>query len=91
MPLIFNPDEDGDYCAWKYDFDIWQTFTKEELKWQSLAEYLWLKGRDREAVRRIYINNLKKDDDVEEIIWIFNEISESDKKNRIISCIKEYV
>ena len=65
---IFNPDEDDNYCAWKNDPEVWQAFTKEEPKRQRPAMYLLLKGKAREAVRRISTKNLNKDDGVEEMI-----------------------
>ena len=32
--LIFNPDEDENYCAWKNDVKVWPVFTMEEPKQQ---------------------------------------------------------
>ena len=74
LPPIFNPDEDDDYCAWKNNVDVWQAFTKEEPRRKGPAVYFSLKGRAREAVRGISINDLKKYDGVEEIIRILEEI-----------------
>ena len=54
LPLIFNLNEDDNYCAWKNNVEVWQTFTKEEPRQQGPAVYLLLKGRAREAVRGIY-------------------------------------
>ena len=76
-PSNFNSDEEDDYCAWKDDAEVWQAFTKEEPRQQGPAIYLSLKGRAREAVRGISINDLKKDDGVEEIIRILDEIFQS--------------
>ena len=90
-PPIFNPDEDDDYCAWKNDVEVWQAFTKEEAKRQGPAVYLSLKGRAREAVRGISINDLKKDDGVDEIIRILDEIFQSDETTRAYHAFKEYV
>ena len=73
-PPIFNPDKDDDYCAWKNDVEVWQAFAKEKPRQQGPAVYLSLKGRAREAVRGISINDLKKYDGVEEIIRILEEI-----------------
>ena len=73
-PPIFSPDEDGDYCAWKNDVELWQTFTEEEPKRKGPGVYLFLKARAKEAVRGISINDLKKDDGVEEIIRILDEL-----------------
>ena len=42
------------------------------------AVYLSLKWRAREAVRGLIINDLKKDDGVEEITRIVDEIFQSD-------------
>ena len=76
-PPIFNPDEDDDYCARKNDVEVWQVFTKKEPKQQWPAVYLSLKGRAREAVREISINDLKKDDGVEEIMRVLDKIFQS--------------
>ena len=76
-PPIFNPDKDDDYCAWKNDVEVWQAFAKEKPRQQGPAVYLSLKGRAREAVRGISINNLKKDDGVGEIIRVLDEIFQS--------------
>ena len=50
-----------------------------------------LKGRAREAVRGIYINDLKKYDGVEEIIRILEEIFQSGEKTRTYHPFKDYV
>ena len=90
-PPIFNPDEDDDCCAWKNDVEIWQAFTKEEPRRQGPAVHLSLKGRARKAVRGISINDLKKDDGVEEIRRILDEIFQSDEKARAYHSFKDYV
>ena len=70
----FNVDEDEGYCAFKNDVKFWQAITKEETKWYGAAVYWSLKRRAREATRGIFINDLKKDDGVEEIIRILDNI-----------------
>ena len=69
-PPIFNPDEDDDYESWKNDVEVWQAFTKEEPKRQGPAVYLSLKGKAREAVRGIPVNDLKKDEGVDVVLNI---------------------
>ena len=73
-PLSSNPDEDHNYYAWKNDADVCQEFTKEKPRRRGS-----LKGRAKEAVWRISINDLKKDDGVEEIMTILYEIFQSDE------------
>ena len=90
-PQILNPDEDDNYCAWKNDVEVWQAFTKEEPKRQGPAVYLLLKGRAREAVKGISTKDLKKDDCVEEIIRILDEVFQSDETTRPYYAFKDYV
>ena len=90
-PPIFNPDKDDDYCAWKNDVEVWQAFAKEKPRQQGPAVYLSLKGRAREAVRGISINDLKKYDGVEEIIRILEEIFQSGETTRAYHPFKDYV
>ena len=51
----------------------------QEPRWQGPAMYLLLKGGAREAVRGISINDLRKDDGVEESIRILDELFQSDE------------
>ena len=90
-PPIFNPDEDGDYCGWKNDVEVWQAFTREEPKRQGPAVYLLLKRRVREAARGLSINDLKKDEVVKEIIRILYEIFQSGETTRVYHAFKDYV
>ena len=53
--------------------------------------YLSLKVRAREAVRGISINDLKKDNGVEEIIRILDEIFQNDETTRAYHAFKDYV
>ena len=62
--------------TWKNDVEVWQAFAKEKPRQQGPAVYLSLKGRAREAVRGISINDLKKDG-VGEIIRVLDEIFQS--------------
>ena len=71
LPPIFNPGYDDNYCAQKNDVGVWQRFTKEEPKRDGPAVHLSLKGRAREAVRGISINDLKKDDGAEQLSECF--------------------
>ena len=66
---------------------IYQGSTKRQ--WPTV--YLSLKGRAREAVRGISINDLKKDDGVEEIIRILDEIFQGDETTRPYHAFKDYV
>ena len=88
---IFNPDEHDNDCAWKNDVEVWKPFTKEEPRRQGPAVYLSLKGRAREAVRGISINDLKKDNDLEEIIRMLDEIFQIDETTRAYHAFKDYV
>ena len=87
-PPIFNPDEDDNYWAWKDNVEVWQA---EEQKRQGPAVYFLLKGRAREAVRGISNNDLKKDDGVEEIIRILDEIFQNNETTQVYHAFKEYV
>ena len=69
-----NADEDDGYCALNNDVKFWQAFTKEETKWYGAAVYWLLKRWAREDARGIFINDLKKDDGVEETIRILDKI-----------------
>ena len=66
---------------------IYQGSTKRQ--WPTV--YLSLKERAREAVRGISINDLKKDDGVEEIIRILDEIFQGDETTRAYHAFKDYV
>ena len=90
-PPIFNSDEDDNYCAWKNDAEVWQAFTKEEPRRKGPAVYLSPKGRARKAVRGISIKDLKKDDGVEEILRIWDEIFQSDETTQVYHAFKDYV
>ena len=63
---------------------IYQGSTKRQ--WPTV--YLSLKGRAREAARGISINDLKKDDGVEEILRILDEIFQT---TRAYHAFKDYV
>ena len=80
---ISNSDEDDIYCTWKNDVGVWQAFTKEEPRRKGPAVYLSPKGRARKAVSGISIKDLKKDDGVEEILRILDEIFQSDETTQV--------
>ena len=73
------------------DVKFWQAFTKEETKCYGTAVYCSLKRQAREDARRIFINDLKKDDGVEEIIRILDKIPERDEVIQACHAFKEYV
>ena len=90
-PPIFNPDEDDDYASWKNDVEVWQAFTKEDAKRHGPAVYLSLKGKAREAVRGIAINDLKGDNGVKVILEVLDSVFLSDLTTRAYHAFKEFV
>lgn len=90
-PPVFEPKEDNDYASWKNDVEVWQCFTKEEPKRQGPAVYLSLKGKAREAVRAISVNDLKGDDGVQVILQKLDKVFQSDETARAYHAFKEFV
>ena len=87
LPPIFNPDEDDNYCVWKNDVELGQPLVKEKPKRQGLAAYFSL----TERARGILINDLKKDNGVEEIMRILDEIFQSNETKQAYHAFREYV
>ena len=51
LPLVFSPEEDGDYVAWWNDVEVWKLLTEMKPEKVGLAVYFALKGKTREVVR----------------------------------------
>ena len=60
-------------------------------KWLGPSVYLSLKERAKEAGKEISIDDLKKNNGVEEIIRILDEIFQSDETARAYHAFKEHV
>ena len=89
-PPVFSPDENDDYVSWKTDVSVWKAFTETKVEKLGPAIYLSLKGKAREAVRSMDVDNMAKAGGYELIIGELDKVFLSDETSRAFCAFKEY-
>ena len=89
-PPVFSPDENDDYVSWKTDVSVWKAFTETKVEKLGPAIYLSLKGKAREAVRSMKIEDMAKDGGYDLIIGELDKVFLSDETSRAFCAFKEY-
>ena len=88
QPPIFNPNGGDSYMNWKSDIEIWQLFTKEELKRLGPAVYLSLQGDARNAVCAMDKKYIGKDNGINLIIAELDKVFMKDETTRAFCAFK---
>ena len=88
-PPVFQPEEDDDYQSWKSDVKVWKVFTDTKPDKVGAAVYLSLKGKAREVVRGLTIEEMTTNG-FDRIIAELDKVYLKDETTRAYCAFKDF-